>query len=412
MDGLWDAGGVMAWTMMTSERARLGANPMTVQERLRELLHAKEKEGLRHEWKEGLPTDRTEFLADVTSLANGTGGLLVYCAQEERTGGEKTGRLERLLPQDPVAVAHAQETCENWLADNVEPRIGSVRIHRLDASGLANDDGEVLVIEVGVSWTRPHMVSRGKGRWSMYGRNSYGKRPLDPHEIRAAFLGAASIPDRITALRNELIADIQSRRIPIAEKEAIALQLAPLGWWEGARTIDYAGIVGLGRLRTLTAERAKERLNIDGAFVWQEGGGSQPGYAGYAQYHQSGHVDFVDTEPIGPPPSASPEKSCLAAELLRISLADTLASHGALLDAAGIAEPVVVMLSLINVEGGLLAMDRRYAKHPFDRPVIEIPHVVVDNLSPRTIDRVIVDIMDSIARAAGLKKSPYEYTSD
>jgi hypothetical protein len=385
---------------------------MSVEARLRELVGSKEKEGLRHEWKEGLPSDRTEFLADVTSLANGTGGLLVYCAEEERVDGEKTGRLNQLHSEDPAAVARAQEACENWLADSVEPRVGSIHIHRVDAGDLAADEGEVLVVEVGISWTRPHMVSRGKGRWSMYGRNSYGKRPLDAHEMRSAFLAAASIPDRISGLRRALVADIQSGRIPVAESEAIALQLAPLGWWEGSRTIDYAELLGIGRLRTLTADHGQQRLNIDGVFVSHPGNGSQPGYAGYAQYYQSGHVDYVDTVAMGPPPGATPDKSYLASEILRVGLAQTLANYATLIDDAGIAEPIVAMLSLTNVEGRLLAMDRGYAKHPFDRPVIEIPHVVVDRLDHETIDRTIVDIMNGIARAAGLVESPYKYAAD
>lgn len=382
---------------------------MNIEAQVRHLLNTSAREGLALDWKEGLPTDRTEFLADVTSFANTSGGLLVFCVAEERVDGEKTGRPGEVTPVDPQTAQGAQERCANWLADAVQPRIPIADVHVIDAEELGLESGSLVVVHIERSWTGPHMVSREKGRWSMYKRNTYGKRPLDPNEIAAAFSETASIPDRVHMLRQDGIARLEQELVPRQQASAALLQVAPLGWWQDTRLVDYAHHARADLCDTLTGGVYRKRLNIDGLFVLrapdEDGGGS----SAYTQFYRTGTAEYVDTYPFYEAKPGDQMVSYLATEILRPGLATTLFNYGALVESAGIAEPIVVALTLHEVDGFALTAGRQYARNRFDRRTVPIPAVTVDKLDERTIDHLVVDLMTDVYLAAGEATVPYKY---
>lgn len=129
--------------------------------------------------------EKREFLADVSSFANASGGDLVFGVAE--AAGVPTSI-------DGVAVADMdaeQLRLDSMIREGLDPRIAGVDVRVIE--GFAK--GPVVVMRIPQSFASPHMV-KFKGLSRFYGRTSNGKFPLDVREIGDAFTRADSAADR------------------------------------------------------------------------------------------------------------------------------------------------------------------------------------------------------------------------
>jgi predicted HTH transcriptional regulator len=145
------------------------------------------------EYKQSLPkdsdSDKKEFLADVSSLANASGGDIIFgMVEDKKTGTPKS--LDGLSIENPD-----QEILrlDNIIRDGIEPRIPSVTIS--PPINLSNSE-VALVIRIPKSWSSPHRVTF-KGHDKFYSRSSNGKYALDVGELRIAFNLSETITERI-----------------------------------------------------------------------------------------------------------------------------------------------------------------------------------------------------------------------
>src|SRR3972149_11182156 len=108
-------------------------------------------EGKTIEYKQQLPknsdADRKEFLADISSFANASGGDLIFGISEEN-GSPKS--------IDGVEIENVDEEIrkyENIIRDGIEPRI-------VFATRSVNVSGQkfAFVFRIAKSWTGPHRV--------------------------------------------------------------------------------------------------------------------------------------------------------------------------------------------------------------------------------------------------------------
>lgn len=135
------------------------------------------------EYKQALPggsdSEKREFLADVSSFANASGGDLLYGVSEDKA----TGAPKAI---DGLAIGNIDQEklrLENMIRDGLKPRLPSCTILPLQ---LTNGK-YVFMIRIPKSWISPHSVINGKYH-AFYSRNSSGKYPLDVGEIRDASL--------------------------------------------------------------------------------------------------------------------------------------------------------------------------------------------------------------------------------
>lgn len=149
------------------------------------------------EYKESLPgnreSDKKEFLADVSSFANGSGGDLLYGVKEKREGkGQSTGIPLAANGLNDVNEDQAVLRLEEIIREGVEPRIPGIQTKAI--KGFPN--GPVILSRIPKSWASPHMITFQ--RWSrFYSRTSNGKYPLDVSEIRSAFSLSESVGEKI-----------------------------------------------------------------------------------------------------------------------------------------------------------------------------------------------------------------------
>ena len=105
------------------------------QEDILSLIDNEVRENREIEYKRDLPgnskDDKREFLADVSSFANASGGDLFYEVGEGE--GEEKG-----LPKKPVGVDcddkgvdEITQRLENMIRDSIEPRIGGLQVHKI-----------------------------------------------------------------------------------------------------------------------------------------------------------------------------------------------------------------------------------------------------------------------------------------
>jgi Putative DNA-binding domain len=105
---------------------------------------------------------KSEFAADVSALANGVGGLLVYGVAEERENNQPTG-IPQAINGLRGFVLDAEETrLRSFLETALDPRLptGLLEFHAV-ARGT---QGPVLLVRVNRSFSGPHMI-RADGRF-------------------------------------------------------------------------------------------------------------------------------------------------------------------------------------------------------------------------------------------------------
>jgi predicted HTH transcriptional regulator len=174
---------------------------------IKALLDDQVPEGKRLDYKRDLPGpkdgDRKEFLFDVSSFANASGGHLVY-GIDESTG----------IPSQIVGLAVPNADAESlrlqsMILDGIDPRISGLELRFIRiATGRS-----VLVISIPKSWALPHMVT-SQGTNKFYSRSAGGKHLVDVGELRAMFLASNQASEQVKKFRAERISQILAGETP------------------------------------------------------------------------------------------------------------------------------------------------------------------------------------------------------
>ena len=156
--------------------------------------------------------DRAEFLADVSSFANASGGDIIFGVSEERDeNGQPTG-----VPSDIVAlqIGNAATECariEQLIGSGIQPRIPVVEVKGIEVSVR----GLVIVVRVGKSWIAPHMVNYAN-RSRFFSRNSStGKVQLDVQQIGASYALQRGLGERVRGWKTDRIAKAIANEGPV-----------------------------------------------------------------------------------------------------------------------------------------------------------------------------------------------------
>jgi len=174
------------------------------------------------------PDNIREFLADVTSLANSSGGDLIF-------GVDEVDGVASSLPG--VAISNIDDEIlrlEQIIRTNVDPRLIGVRIQHVPF--IAGNGA--LIIRVPRGLQPPHRVTyRNSGKF--YSRTSRGKYELDVHELRHAFVEASRLPARFRQLHAEGIERARGVDMPFAIKAqpTVVVSTIPLSMFRDEREI-------------------------------------------------------------------------------------------------------------------------------------------------------------------------------
>jgi predicted HTH transcriptional regulator len=147
---------------------------------------------------------KAEFLADVSSFANSSGGDLVIGMEA------KKGVPIRVKPF--TELADSELLWLNQMAQNgLQPRIAKLLTKAVQiASG-----GSVLIIRVPSSYSAPHrVILKNKNRF--WARSGVGKYEPDVDQLREIFTRAPQLAERMREFRMERIARIAAGNTPVS----------------------------------------------------------------------------------------------------------------------------------------------------------------------------------------------------
>ncbi len=245
-------------------------------------------EGKTIDYKKALPgnsdSDKKEFLADVSSFANTTGGDLLFGIDEEQ--GAPIGIPGLVLPDPDLEMRRL----DSIIGDGLEPRI-RFATHVVQRGGKP----PVLIVRTERSWIGPHRVVF-KGHDKFYARNSAGKYPMDVSELRSAFTLASSVTERVRQFRDDRIAKLRNNKTPVNLSTGASrtiLHCIPLESF--SRTVHY-DVLKYSQQPTkfppiIEGSGWGTRINLDGFVTY---GAPENGSMSYTQLFRDGTIEAVE----------------------------------------------------------------------------------------------------------------------
>jgi len=381
-------------------------------DQIQSLIDNEVAEGKNLEYKFELPggsrEERVEFLADVSSFSNTSGGSILYgILSENGVAIENPGIENQDLDQAILRM-------ENMIRDSISPRITGIQIMPV----AANEARSVLVMSIPKSFNSPHVVDF-QGHWRIYGRNSAGKYQLDIGELRTAFEGTQNRIFRIRDFRAQRLLDIKSQNTPVRllSNGRISLHLLPMEFLEREEAIDLGQLTRDGlwihrNMVPINGAVTGHRYNMDGYLTFSHS--ANPALAGsYVQIFRNGIVEAVDSTMLQRQIDGHYLLPSLQYEQ---ELKEVFPRYLQLLSNFGINLPILCMISLTDVRGYVLGISQRLAFDmdlqmiPLDRNDLLIPEVLIQSFDTSP-DEVLKPIFDAIWNAFGFLRS-FNYNAE
>jgi hypothetical protein len=351
-------------------------------------------EGRTIEYKRDLPGnsdgDKKEFLADVSSFANTSGGDLVFGMDEAQ------GLPTQVTGFQSANLDLEMRRLESILASGLDPRIRyAARVIPCKA-GL-----RALIIRAERSWTGPHRVVF-KSHDKFYGRNSAGKYPLDINELRAAFTLSSTVTERIRAFRTDRIISLSNNEtpIPFVDDPKIVLHCIPIESFAGQPQYDVLPFQQNPLLlRPMGSTSFDRRLNLDGMVVF---GGGKPALT-YTQLYRTGVIEAVQGSILAQDYHGKPTIPSAAYERYVYTY---LPHCFQVLQQLGATVPVIVAVSLLGTRGLEMSVDRFAFEQSFPIAVdsLTLPETIVQDFSMQA-GKILKPIFDLVWNACGMPAS-------
>jgi hypothetical protein len=355
------------------------------------------------EYKQKLATgnreETAEFLADISSFANASGGDILFGISDERDEeGRATGIPSRIVPLQIVNSSSECNRIEQLIQTGVEPKLPVVQVRAVDVP----QHGVVIIVRVGRSWLAPHMVTYGN-RSRFYTRNSStGKVQLDVHQIGAAFALQRSIGDRFRAWKSNRIAVALSGDGPVRlEGPQLLYHFVP-----AAALADdghaHPRVFEVSRLyNPMSLSINSWRYNADGLLCSSIK--TQGERQSYLQVFRDGSLEYGDSYCF-----ESSSGLNVRGVPFESKIVQAFGAAMALLKHLEVSEPVFVSLTLIGMKGRAMSLSVFETSHPFDRDLILCSDVLVQNLSDvMPYSAALLPIVNSVWQSAGRHGSPY-----
>jgi len=340
-------------------------------------------------------TDVREFLKDVSSFANTSGGHLIIGMDE------MAGIPTALAPLSGNSDQELQRL-ENLARDGLEPRVAGLRMKAVPIGA----GGYAIVLRIPKSWNPPHRVAaRNTNR--IYGRNSAGAYEYSVEELRVVFNSAASAFDRVRAFRAERLARIDSGEaiVPLAANRGrLVLHLAPLSAFGVGNPIDLERAQRVQELlRPMASMGYSPTINFDGFSNVHHGRDGQ--CWSYTQIFRNGAIEAVKVRVVS---DLQPPNLWIPTRDFGNWIFEVLPSYLTALQRLDVAPPVVLMLTLQGVRGARLGVSSLDNIPLVDRAVLELPEILIEQYGTELdYHRAVRPAFDALWNVGGYARSNY-----
>ncbi|MDI6759295.1 MAG: ATP-binding protein [Candidatus Brocadiaceae bacterium] len=355
------------------------------------------------EYKQELPgnsdTDKKEFLADVSSFANASGGDLIYGIVEDK------GIPIELKGLTIENIDSEISRLENIIRDGIGPRISGVAISKPIC--LLNSK-VALIIRVPKSWISPHRVIF-KSHDKFYSRSTTGKYPMDVGELRVAFNLSETITERIRNFRVDRISKIRANEtpVPLVDTAKIALHLIPVISFNPAQRYEISRIASHPeKMPPIYQSSGLSRYNLDGFLTYYHQEDRVEGksrFYSYVQLFNNGIVEAVEGKLLNP---KRPAGLYIPSGAYEKALIKSVSDYFGVLKLLNVDLPIIVFLTLIGVKGYYMAVDVTTvgASETIDRDILPLPENIIESYND-SAENILRPCFDSIWNACGFSRS-------
>ncbi len=366
------------------------------------------------EYKQELPgnsdADKKEFLADVSSFGNASGGDIIYGIKAAVDAeGKKTGAPKAVRPIVSATADDAKLRLEETIRNSIDPRL-RVQIKEITGWG-ADGQGFVILLRIPKSFASPHMVTY-KGSTRFFSRHSAGKYPLDVGELRTAFLATESQGERIQRFRQDRLGKIVADETPVvlSSPRRLVLHLIPIPSFLNNERLEIADrSAPTAAFRPIESSGWDQRYNLDGLVSFEGGYSKGQSHASYCQLFFTGTVEAVWSEFTG----REGDSTYIASVAYEQEIIRAVESYLEGFRRFGLTPPVVVSLAVVGCKGAVMYVDqiRRSARMTsLDRDPAILPDTVIDNLNTDAA-QIMRPIFDALWNACGFARS-FNYDKD
>jgi hypothetical protein len=351
------------------------------------------------EYKESLPknsdSDKKEFLADVSSFANASGGHLIFGIRES------SGLPSELCGMEITNADAEIRRLENIIRDGLEPRISGLQTRAIPLQ----NGRTAIMIWIPKSWALPHRVTF-QTRPDFYSRNSAGKYPLDVAELRTLFSLSESTAERMRKFRTERLSKLAAGEAPAALQETpkTVLHMIPFSAFDPSIRHDLSSLVErLVELRPLDAVGWNHRFNLDGFLTYCRYSKTDLANS-YLQIFRNGSVEAVASSLL----REQEGKKLGLGVAFENELINSVKRYLMTQKELGVEPPIVVMLSLLGVLGyTITAQSERFFSeeaYPISTDALILPEVIVETYENQP-DQIMRPVFDAVWNAAGFSGS-------
>ena len=139
-------------------------------------------------------SDKKEFLADISSFANSTGGDIIFGIEEDSEDKTPTNIVGITFENEDKLVRRI----EDLIRQSIQPIILNIEYKVIEIK----KDTCILIIRIPQSLISPHRVEF-KGHNKFFTRNNKGKYQMDVSELRIAFNSGLDLEKRIEEYKQE-----------------------------------------------------------------------------------------------------------------------------------------------------------------------------------------------------------------
>lgn len=348
--------------------------------------------------------DKKEFLADISSFANSTGGDIIFGIEED--SNDK-------IPTNIVGIPYENEDklirrIEDFIRQSIQPIILNIEYKVIEIK----KDTCILIIRIPQSLISPHRVEF-KGHNKFFTRNNKGKYQMDVSELRIAFNSGLDLEKRIEEYKQERYYEILLNKYKnlIEDLPIFVVHYIPISTLNGSKTnlLPQTKIkeemnncsskaLGVGYEKTITIDSVSIKHNLGGT-------------SAIANYKTNGIIEKATTRFFRKQfefTDISPRKimDYINGYQLIDSLIKDFYEVRKYYEKVEVDTPILVCCSILNSANYTIPTNMFHdVLNKIDRDMLYINNLYVENFD-KSIEEILKPIFDSIWNACGYEQCP------